>query len=71
MDFTQEKLYFTLDDNFGSVFRKQDQIISHEELKFCKKAFMSDRLTLTNIYNDTLSKVWNSDQLSITSKKKK
>ena len=61
----QEKLYFSQDDIFSSVFKKENRIISRDELKFCKSAFSCDRQTLSNIDNKILSKVWNSSQLSI------
>ena len=59
VDLPQESLYFTKNTGFDSIFKSKDLLITLKELQFCKKILRCNRYTLSNIYNDTLLKVWN------------
>ena len=52
----QEKMYFYPDKKLISFFPKIS-FITHSQLQFAKKYFISDRRTLANIYNETSIKV--------------
>ena len=66
IDLPQEKLYFGCGvGHINSYFSDQTHFISLDEIQHCKKWFIGDRDSLTNIYNENMKLVWNPSQLSI------